>query len=93
MTKEEVQKLAKLSKIKLSEEEVKKFQEELSNILQYVEQLNEVNTDGVEPTSQVTGLENVSRKDKEESYDTDHADLMSNVPEEKDGYIKTPRVF
>ena len=48
-----------------------KYSEQLSGILSYVEQLSEVNTDGVEPTAQVTGLENVFREDKNEDWQND----------------------
>jgi aspartyl-tRNA(Asn)/glutamyl-tRNA(Gln) amidotransferase subunit C len=63
LTREQVLHVAKLARLGLSEKEVEKFQKELSGILDYVEMLNEVQTDGVEPMSQVTGLENVTRDD------------------------------
>lgn len=55
--------MAELARIALSDAEVEKFQTQLSGILEYVGQLGEVNTDGVEPTAQVTGLTNVTRPD------------------------------
>lgn len=63
LTEEQVRHIAKLARLKLADEEVKKFSKQLTDILQYVEQLNEVDTKGVETTSQVTGLQNVTRKD------------------------------
>jgi aspartyl-tRNA(Asn)/glutamyl-tRNA(Gln) amidotransferase subunit C len=60
---EQVQHIAKLARLGLGKEEGEKFARQLSDILAYVEMLNEVNTDKVEATSQVTGLENVSRDD------------------------------
>lgn len=64
LTKEQVEHVAKLARLELSAAEVKKFQMQLSGILDYVEQLNEVSTEGIESTAQVTGLINVTREDK-----------------------------
>lgn len=64
LTKQQIEHVAKLARLGLTPKEVEKFQTQLSSILDYVEQLNEVNTDGVEPTAQVTGLTNVMRKDE-----------------------------
>ena len=59
-----IDKLAKLAKLNLTPQEVKKFPEQLSEILSYMEILKEVKTDKVEATSQVTSLENVFREDQ-----------------------------
>jgi len=69
LTKEEVQHIASLARIELSAEEVEKFQKELGTILDFVGKLNEVDTLGVEPTAQVTGLTNALREDGETTYD------------------------
>lgn len=63
LTKEQVLHVAKLARLGLREDEISKFQTQLSGILDYVEMLNEVNTDGIEPTAQVTGLKNVTEED------------------------------
>ncbi|MEK7125065.1 MAG: Asp-tRNA(Asn)/Glu-tRNA(Gln) amidotransferase subunit GatC [Patescibacteria group bacterium] len=63
LSREEVIKIAQLARIALTDDEVTKFQKELSSILSYVEQLNAVDTSGVEPLAQVTGLENALRED------------------------------
>ncbi len=55
--------IAKLANLPLSDEEKKKFETQLEETATYVEELDEVDTEGVEPTSQVTGLENVTRED------------------------------
>lgn len=60
---EQVRHIAKLARLGLSEDELKKFSTQLTNILQYVEVLGEVDTSNVEPTNQVTGLTNVMRPD------------------------------
>ena len=59
----DVSRVAKLANLPLSDEEKKKFANQLEETIKYIESLNEVNTEGVEPTSQVTGLENVTRDD------------------------------
>ncbi len=64
LTQEEVRHIAKLAGLTLTSTEVKKFQFQLNEILSYVSQLRRVDTKNVEPTSQVTGLENVFREDK-----------------------------
>lgn len=64
LMKLDVKKVAKLANLTLTPEEEGKFEKQLSDILSYVEQLNEVDVTGVTPTSQVTGLENVTRTDE-----------------------------
>ncbi len=55
--------IAKLASLPLSDEEKKKFEKQLTSILEYIEKLNEVDTKDIAPTSQVTGLENITRED------------------------------
>lgn len=64
LTHDEVRHIAQLARLKLSDEEVEKFSIQLTDILQWMELLKEVDTEGVEETSQVTGLENVLREDE-----------------------------
>ena len=89
----DVQKLAKLSALTLTDEQVEKMSQELTEILHYVEQLNEVDTEGVEPTYQVNGLENVTRPDEIIDYGIDQANLLKNAAEQQNGSIKVPRVI
>ncbi len=63
LSQEQVRHIAKLARLGLTDGEVKKFSTQLTNILQYIEVLNEVDTTSVAPTNQVTGLSNVMRKD------------------------------
>ena len=63
LTPLQVAHIAKLARLTLTSEEEKKMSKELSSILKYVDVLSEVNTDGIEPTAQVTGLENALRED------------------------------
>ena len=64
LTKKDVEHVAKLSQLKLTSAETTKFQKQLSKVIDYVDELSEVDTSGVEPTSQTTGLTNVLREDK-----------------------------
>lgn len=64
LTKQQVLHVAKLARLGLAEAEIEKFQTQLSKILDYVEQLKEVDTNGIEPTAQVTGLSNIIREDR-----------------------------
>lgn len=65
---EQVAHIAKLARLGLKDDETEKFSRQLSDILGHMEMLNEVDTDKVEPTSQVTGLMNVTREDAEERF-------------------------
>lgn len=89
----DVLKLAKLSKIQLTEEELHQFSDELSAILDYAEQLSSVDTADLEPTVQVTGLENVTRSDEVIDYGISSTELLKNAPATQDGLIKVKRVI
>ncbi len=93
LTRDDVLKLAKLSRLKLSEEEITKFQTELSEILGYVEMLDKVDVTGLEPTYQVTGLSNVTRQDEIKQYQAKPADLLKNAPATQDGQFKVKKVL
>lgn len=64
LSEDQVRHVAKLARLALSDEEVKKFSGQLSDVLEYVDMLKEVDVEGVALTSQVTGLENVMQKDE-----------------------------
>lgn len=93
LTREDVLKLARLARIELSDEEVDEFAGEFSEILAYVEKLQSVNVDGLQPTSQVTGLTNVTRNDEVLDYGYQPKDLLKNVPKVKDEQIKVNKMI
>ncbi len=93
LSKEDILKLARLARLRLTEEEVVLYQKELSAILSYVEQLNSVDVTGLEPTYQVTGLTNVTRPDVVADYNMSQTDLLKNVPQKEDAYIKVRRML
>jgi aspartyl-tRNA(Asn)/glutamyl-tRNA(Gln) amidotransferase subunit C len=88
----EVERIAKLARIGLSPEETAKMSEELGRILEFVEQLQAVDIEGVAPTDQVTGLEDVWREDVVVPS-LPREQLLANAPAQKDGYIVVKRVL
>lgn len=93
LSRDDVLKLAALSKLRLSDEEIENLRGELSEILSYVEQLNDVDTSGLKPTYQVTGLVNVSRPDETKDYGYKTAELLKNAPALLDDQFKVKRVL
>lgn len=93
LTREDVLNLARLSKLRLSEDEVTKMQSEMSEILGYVEILNKTDTAGVKPTYQVTGLKNVTRADETKDHGYEISELLKNAPATQDGQFKVRRVL
>jgi len=93
LTREDVLKLARLARLQLEEDEVERYQVELSEILKFVEQLNEATVKDLIPTSQVTGLTNITREDMVIDYGYSPEELLKNVPEVQDGQIKVKRVL
>lgn len=92
LTRDDVLKLAQLARLELTDEEVEAFSRELSDILQYVEQLSSVDVKGLKPTNQVTGLTNVTREDEIRDYGYKVAELLKNVPDVQDNQIKAKRM-
>jgi len=90
---QDVQYIAGLAKIAVSDEEAAKLQVELAAILNYVQQLDALDTSGVEPTYQVTGLTNVSRPDELIDYGVSQSALLQNAPRTQDNQIKVPKVL
>lgn len=93
ITRDDVLKLASLSKIKLRDDEVDKFVVELDAIVKYVEQIDSVDVKGLEPTDQVTGLENVTRPDEAVDYGVTPEELLKNAPALKENQIKVKRIL
>ena len=92
LTREDVLKLAQLARLSLTDEEVEEFRSELSAILGYVQQLQDVDVAGLKPTTQVSGLTNVMRDDVLVDYGIDRKDLLKNVPAVEDDMIKVKRM-
>lgn len=90
---DDVRHLATLSNIQLAEDEAAGLRQDLTNILDYIEQLSELDTANVEPTYQVTGLQNVWRDDIVDDSGVLREDLLNLAPEQRDSQIKVPKVL
>ena len=84
-------KIAKLTRLKLKEEEITDLSKELSSIVDWVDQLNEVNTDNIEPLNNISRSKLPLREDKENTKDQSK-EVMSNAPEELENYFVVPKV-
>jgi len=93
VSRDDVAHLAKLSSLQLSDKELNSLSLDISSILGYVEQLSELDTEGVEPTYQVTDLENVWRDDAVDDYGVGRDELLKLSPASKGNQIKVPKVL
>ncbi len=92
LSRDDVLKLARLARLSLTDDEIDEFTEEISAILQYAEQLQNVDVESTMPTYQVTGLTNVMRQDAIKDYGYKPADLLKNAPDVEDDHIKVKRM-
>lgn len=93
ISRDDVQHLAQLSSLQLPDEEAADLQVDLENILKYVEQLGELDTTGVEPTYQVTGLSNVWRDDVVIESSVKRETLLSLTALQSNDQINVPKVL
>lgn len=93
ISRDDVLRLAQLSSLALDDQEVTDLQTDIGNILGYIEQLGQVDTSGVEPTYQVTDLENVWRTDTIDDYGINREALLALAPASLGGQIKVPKVL
>lgn len=92
LTTDQVKHVAKLAALKLTSKETDAFQKQLSDILEYVEHLSKVETKEVEPTSQITGLENIFREDVS-TTGLSQEEALSNAPAKQDSLFKVKAIF
>lgn len=93
ISRDDVQHLAQLSSLQLSDDEAAGLQADIQNILKYIEQLSSLDTAGVEPTYQVTGLTNIWRDDKVVDYGISREQLLALAPERSNNQVKVPKVL
>lgn len=93
ITREEIDHLAELSNFSLTDEEKDSLGKDLGNIIGYISQLDELDTDNVEPTYQVFEMENVWRDDEIKPQEADREALLNLAPAEQDNQIKVPKVL
>ncbi|MEZ5008696.1 MAG: Asp-tRNA(Asn)/Glu-tRNA(Gln) amidotransferase subunit GatC [Chitinophagales bacterium] len=87
-----IDRLAELSRLEFNEAEKVEIQKDLTNILSFMEKLNEVNTDDVEPLVYINEAVNVVREDEVRDV-LKHEDVLRNAPIKDDTYIKVPKVI
>ena len=87
----DVEHVAKLARLELTEEEKEKFAGQLGDVLKYVEQMNEVDTSNVEPMAHAIDFVNVMREDAV-NYEQTKQQLMANAPDAEDGFFKVPKI-
>jgi len=92
ISRQDVEHVARLSRLKLSDEEKSQYTQELGAILEYVDELDSAPTENVEAISQISGLKDIAREDKIlKSFDRDL--MLENAPEKENGFIKVKKVF
>ncbi len=91
VSEDEVRHIAELARIKFSDEEIAKYTKDLAGIVEFAEQLNEVDVTDVKPTAHILDIHNVFRKDEvHESYDREK--LLQNAPTKAAGCVSVPKV-
>lgn len=91
--REDILHLADLSDFSLSDAEIDSLGEDLKGIIKYISQLEELDTDNIEPTYQVFEMENIWREDEIKPQDATREELLALTKEEKDHQIKVPKVL
>ena len=91
ITVKDVEHVAKLARLELTEEEKVLYTKQLGDVLKYVDQMNEVDTSNVKPMTQVVDFSYVMREDIP-NQEISKEDLMSNAPDEENGFFKVPKI-
>ncbi|SDR11213.1 aspartyl/glutamyl-tRNA(Asn/Gln) amidotransferase subunit C [Virgibacillus subterraneus] len=92
ISKDQVKHVAHLARLAVTEDEADLFTDQLSSIIEYAEQLNELDTEGVEPTTHVMDLKNVLRKDEPKEW-ISKEDALKNAPDKQNGYFRVPSIL
>jgi aspartyl-tRNA(Asn)/glutamyl-tRNA(Gln) amidotransferase subunit C len=92
ISKEEIEHIAVLARLSLSEKEKELFGPQLSNVLDYMEKLNKLDTKGIEPTSHVIALSNVMRDDSP-GNSIPREDALMNAPSHTDKFYRVPKII
>jgi aspartyl-tRNA(Asn)/glutamyl-tRNA(Gln) amidotransferase subunit C len=94
LSTDEIKHIALLSRIGVDEKEIKKYQKDLSAVLDYFKKLEEVDTKNIQEIGHITGRSNYFRKDEHELREEKITEeIMKNVPEAKDGFIRVKSVL
>ena len=92
ITKEEVKKVAHLARLELNENEINNHSEQLEKILEYIKQLEKIDTDDVPCTTRAIEVTNVFRKDEKKSSDCSE-EFLELAPSREDNYFKVPKII
>ncbi len=92
ITPDETRRVAELVRLKLTDEEVNLYTKQLDELIEYAEQLKELSTNNVEPTSHVVNLKNVMREDNARTW-ISREEALKNAPEQMDGLVKVPAIL
>ena len=92
ISKKEVQHIASLARIGVTEKEVETFSADLSTVLDWIDQLKEVDVTGVEPTAHITGMDDITRLDKADQF-LETEKIVTLFPEKKENYNKVKAVL
>jgi aspartyl-tRNA(Asn)/glutamyl-tRNA(Gln) amidotransferase subunit C len=93
ITRRDVEHVAKLARLGLTDREIEKFQQELSSVLAYVEKLNALHTENVPETAQVTGLTNIFREDAVRKCEIPQEELLKNAPAREGRFLKVKAIL
>jgi aspartyl-tRNA(Asn)/glutamyl-tRNA(Gln) amidotransferase subunit C len=92
LSKDEVKHIAGLARVGLDEKEIEKYQKDMSSILDWIDELKEVDITGVKPTAHITGLENVAREDIEGDFENKKG-IIALFPDKKDNFDKVKSIL
>jgi len=92
LTRKEVEHVAMLARLKLTEGETERFAEQLTAVLDYMSRLNDLDTSGVEPLAHVLPVNNVFRDDEVKAAGTDREEILAGAPLQENGCFRVPRI-
>jgi len=92
ISSDEVKKVAKLARLQLNESEIQNHAKQLEKILDYINQLEKINTENVPCTTRAIEVANVFRKDEQKSYESTE-DLLDLAPSREDKFFKVPKII
>jgi aspartyl-tRNA(Asn)/glutamyl-tRNA(Gln) amidotransferase subunit C len=90
--REQVRKVALLARLELTAQEEEQFTTQLGSILEYFEQLSELDVTDVQPTARAIDVSNVTRSDELQPY-SDHQSILNSAPDQEDGFFKVPQIL
>lgn len=92
LSKEEVKKVANLARLEITEQEEEEFAPQLNAILDYFEQLKELDTENVQPTTRAIEVSNITRSDTQVTYE-DRESLLNSAPEREEDFFRVPKIL